>query len=540
MKAKRAAALLLCLLTLLTVLGAGCEEKSDSGTGKSFTWHLSREPKTLDPQIATGENAAIVIGALYEGLARLDADGDPIPGAAESWENSADYLTYTFHLREGALWSDGETPVTADDFVYAFRRALAPETGSTSCAPMLCIKNAAEVQSGALAPEELGVRAADDYTLVVELAYPVRNFPALTASPVFMPCNQEFFEGTAGRYGLDRSCILSNGPFIIDGVYGWDAGRHINLAASSRYWGTVAPASVKLPIGSSELSIEDEVIAVSNGTVDAIALTESQASRAESRGCTITSFEDTVWGFCFNLTSDASPELKNEKVRAAFLRAVDWTQLRASLPQEELASGLIPPAVSIEGSNYRELAGDVALPAQLEDAAALMREGLAEAGAESPPALTILCPDDPELTALVNEILVVWNKTFGQYFNMAPLSEEELASRLSAGSFSAAVCSFTPESDDPAAVLTLFSTGDSGNVSNFSDADYDALVEQVRHTSGSEKLSACLSAEQLLVDRSVFLPIAFGSHYFASAPGVSGIIFRPYGGGVDFIGALKT
>ena len=539
MKARQAAALLLCLITLLSLIGTGCEEKADTGTGKSFTWHLASEPKTLDPQIATGENAAIVIGALYEGLARLDENGDAVPGAAESWENSADYKTYTFYLREDALWSDGETPVTAEDFVYAFRRALDPATGSTSCSPMLCLKNAAEVQSGALAPEELGVRAEGEYTLVVELAYPVRNFPVLTALPVFMPCNQEFFEGTAGRYGLDRSCILSNGPFIIDGVYGWDAGRHINLAASSRYWGTVAPASVKLPIGSAELDIEDEVIAVSNGDVDAIALTESQASRAESRGCTITSFEDTVWGFCFNLTSDASPERQNEEVRTAFLCAVDWAALRASLPQGEAAEGVIPPAVSIEGENYREKAADVAIPAQLEDAAALMQEGLAEVGAESPPALTILCPDDPELTALVNEILVVWNNTFGQYFNMAPLSESELASRLAAGSFSAAVCPFTPESDDPAAVLSLFSTGDSGNVSGFSDASYDALVEQVRHTSGTEKLTACESAEQMLVDRAVFLPISFGSHYFASAPGVSGIIFRPYGGGVDFIGALK-
>lgn len=540
MKANRAVAVLLCLLALLTLLSSGCEEKTDTGTGKSFTWHLASEPKTLDPQIASGENAAIVIGALYEGLARLDENGDPMPGAAESWENSADYKTYTFHLREGALWSDGKTPVTADDFVYAFRRALDPATGSASCAPMLCIKNAAEVQSGALAPEELGVRAEGEDTLVVELAYPVRNFPALTALPVFMPCNQAFFEGTAGRYGLDRSCILCNGPFIIDGVYGWDAGRHINLAASSRYWGEAAPASVKLPIGSAELVIEDAVIAVSNGDVDAIALTESQASRAESRGCTISSFADTVWGFCFNLTSDSSPELQNEKVRAAFLGALDWAALRALLPAEETAGGVIPPAVSIEGENYREQAGEVTLPAQLEDAAALMREGLAEAGAESPPALTILCPDDPELTALVNEILVTWNKTFGQYFNMAPMSESDLASRLAAGSYSAAVCSFTPDSDDPAAVLSLFATGDSGNVSHFSDADYDALVEQVRHTSGTEKLTACESAEQMLADRSVFVPISFGSHYFASAPGVSGIIFRPYGGGVDFIGALKT
>ena len=538
MQGKRAWALLLCLLLLLPLFCGSCEEKEDtSGTGKSFTWHLSSEPKTLDPQIAQGENAAIVIGALFEGLARLDENGDPQPGAAESWESSSDNLTFTFHLREDAVWSDGETPVTAADFVYAFQRALAPVTGSPSCDPMLCIRNAAEVQSGAVAPEELGVRAEGDYTLVVELAYPVPDFPALTALPVFMPCNQEFFEGTAGRYGLDRSCILGNGPFIIDGKYGWDPGRHINLAASSTYWGETAPSNLKFPIGKAELVIEDAVSSVSDGTVDAIAVTENEAERAQENGCTITSFEDTVWGFCFNLSSDASPELKNEKVRQAFLYAVDWTSLRASLP--EAAGGLIPPAVHLEGESYRDSAQDVTIPARLEDAAALMREGLAELGVESPPSLTILCPEDPEITSLVNEILVEWNAAFGQYFNMAPLSEDELASRIAAGSFSAAVCSFTPERDDPAAALSCFETGNAGNVSGFSDSTYDDLISQIRHASGEEKRAACQSAEQLLVDRAVFLPVSYSSHSFASAPGVSGIVFRPYGGGVDFKDARK-
>ena len=258
---------------------------------------------------------------------------------------------------------------------------------------------------------------------------------------------------------------------------------------------------------------------------------------AKENGCTITSFEDTVWGFCFNLSSDASPELKNEKVRQAFLYAVDWTSLRASLP--EAAGGLIPPAVHLEGESYRDSAQDVTIPARLEDAAALMREGLSELGVESPPSLTILCPEDPEISSLVNEILVEWNAAFGQYFNMAPLSEDELASRIAAGSFSAAVCSFTPERDDPAAALSCFETGNAGNVSGFSDSTYDDLISQIRHASGEEKRTACQSAEQLLVDRAVFLPVSYSSHSFASAPGVSGIVFRPYGGGVDFKDARK-
>ena len=182
---------------------------------------------------------------------------------------------------------------------------------------------------------------------------------------------------------------------------------------------------------------------------------------------------------------------------------------------EDPAGGLVPPAVTLEGETYRETAGSITVPEKLEDAAALMREGLAEIGAETPPELTILCPDDPEITALVNEILVAWNNAFGRYFNMDPLSEDDLASRIAAGSFSAAIACFTPAGNDPVSALTAFSTGNSANVCHFSDTAYDDLLEQARRADGSAKISAsCLSAEQYLADKAVFLPVTYSSRVF--------------------------
>ena len=533
-----AAALLLCLFFVLPF--AGCSREEESNAGKSFTYHLTREPSTLDPQIAQGEDAAVVINALYEGLARLDENGNAVPGAAESWESSDGFTTYTFHLKEGATWSDGKTPVTAADFVYAFQRALDPQTASSTCEPMLCLKNARAVQAGDMAVTELGVYAQDEYTLVVELEFPLEDFPVLTASPVFMPCNQEFFQGTAGRYGLNYACVLGNGPFVIDGRYGWDPGKRINLTASRTYQGTVLPSDLKLPLGSSEVDVSDPVEAVASGTVDAIALTAEEAAEAEERGCTITSFQDTVWGLCFNLSSASAPELANENVRKAFLLSLSREALLENIPSgAEAAEGAVPPAVSADGGSYREQAGPIAFPAQAEDPAALMQAGLAELGAESPPSITILCPEDPQVTAMVNSILVVWNNTFGQYFNMAPLEESALQSRVSAGDYSVALCSFQPGGNDPVALLSLFETGAAGNVTGFSLAEYDSLVEQARFQSGEEKLASCLAAETMLAERAVFLPLYYGEHCFASAPGVTGVVFRPYGGGIDFTRAGK-
>ena len=167
---KRFAAIFLCVILLFSL--AACEQDEPSNANKSFQYHLAAEPETLDPQIAADESGIILIQALFEGLTRLDADGNAVPGVAESWTSNADFTQFTFQLREDAVWNDDDnTPVTADDFVYAFQRALDPATNSTTCSPMYCIQNARAVHSGELPVEQLGVSALDAHTLSVQLEY---------------------------------------------------------------------------------------------------------------------------------------------------------------------------------------------------------------------------------------------------------------------------------------------------------------------------------------------------------------------------------
>ena len=181
---KRFAAIFLCVILLFSL--AACEQDEPSNANKSFQYHLAAEPETLDPQIAADESGIILIQALFEGLTRLDADGYAVPGVAESWTSNADFTQFTFQLREDAVWNDDDnTPVTADDFVYAFQRALGPATNSTTCSPMYCIQNARAVHSGELPGEQLGVSALDAHTLSVQLNTPVktsRSVPLLPSS----------------------------------------------------------------------------------------------------------------------------------------------------------------------------------------------------------------------------------------------------------------------------------------------------------------------------------------------------------------------
>lgn len=536
---KRFMALFLCMVLLLSF--AACADKEPSNANKSFQYHLTAEPKTLDPQVANDESGVILIQALFEGLTRLDAQGNPQPGVAESWTSNPDYTEFTFTLREDAVWNDQDsTPVTAADFIYAFQRALNPATGSATCAPMYCIKNARAVRAGELPMDQLGVTAPSARVLQVSLEYACEDFPARTASAVFMPCHQAFFETTGGRYGLERSTLLYNGPFAIDGVYGWEHGSYINLRRSSSYSGNAAPlpSDIKFSIGSKKVDVSDPLAALKAETVDAISMPADRVKEAEAAGCAVVGFEDTTWGLCFNTQNDL---MRNLNVRKAFTQAFDRGRVLAHVPEgADAAEDIIPPETTLFGQDYREQAGAGSFYLKQDAAVAqYLAAGLQELGLESLPKVTILCLDDPDVKLMANEMLTEWNTQFDNYFNMEPLSEKDLASRIAAGTFQIAICSVTPEASGPLAMLNLFGSSNPNNAPGLRSAGYDGYLASAERQGGEELTASCVAMERYLNEQCIFYPLYYESHYFASAPGVTGIICHPYGGGVDFINAGK-
>lgn len=536
---RRFATFFLCVVLLFSC--AGCEEKEPSSANKSFQYHLTSEPKTLDPQIAEDESAVILIQALFEGLTRLDADGNPIPGVAERWSSNTDYTEFTFQLRKDAVWNDqDDAPVTADDFVYAFQRALDPATKSSTCSSMFCIQNARAIHSGNLPVERLGVVAQDAHTLRITLEYACEDFPARTASAVFMPCHEKFFNTTGGRYGLERTTLLCNGPFAIDGTYGWEHGSYINLRRSASYTGNSKPlpSDIKFSIGNKKVDVSDPVAALKEGTVDAIAMPSHLVEAAKNAGCSVIGFEDTTWGLCFNTQNQI---MSNLNIRKAFTQSFSRKKVLSHLPQGAVsADNIIPPDTKLFGKDYREQAGEGSFYPQQDPAAAqFLAAGLQELGLEALPKVTILCPDDPEVKLMVNEMLTEWNIQFDNYFNMTPLTDKELSSRITSGSYQIAICSITPEASGPLAVLSLFGGGNPDNPAKLRSNGYDEYLSNAEHQSGAEAAASCAAMERYLNEQCIFYPLFYESHYFASAPGVSGIVYHPYGGGVDFINAGK-
>lgn len=189
------------------------------------------EPESLDPQRAESVSAFNILRDLYEGLTAVGADGAPIPAAAQQWEMSADGLEYTFHLRPGLRWSNGE-PLLAEDFAAALRRAVDPATGSSYAQVLTPIRNAAAITAGTLPPAALGVTAADALTLRIVLREPAPYFPGVLAQPVAFPVYRPALQ----RYGrvFDRpGRLVGNGAYVLEQ---WQAQSHVSLRRNPQYW----------------------------------------------------------------------------------------------------------------------------------------------------------------------------------------------------------------------------------------------------------------------------------------------------------------
>ena len=536
---KKAIISILCVCLLLSF--CACGEKRPEGADKEFFYALSSEPQTLDPQVASDAASLTVITALFEGLVRLDENGNPYPGVATSWSANRDSTVFTFSLREDACWSDISSddpaePVTAEDFVFAFRRAVNPDTKSPNASQFFCIKNAQQIYSGAMPVDALGVSASDTHTLTVELEYSLPDFPTLTASAAFMPCKERFFNETNGRYGLERKYVLGNGPFAFSGYYAWEHNDHLSLTRSAVYHGEteVLPASLYFYVGEDAVDLSDPINALSSGTVQLLTIPAAAAAQAESAGMALTRMNTSTYGLCLNTADDL---MKHPEIRKAFLQTLDRETLLSKIPDGMTAADdIISPEMTLSGSNYREAAGSgFLLPEDLE-AAASANTVLQSLDYETMPSVSVLCEDRPEITALVNELIVSWNRTMGNYFNMTPVSADELENRVFFGEYQIAFYALAPNGSTPISLLEQFSSAYSGNPAHLKDSAYDALVRSFY--TESNLLSACKSAETYLNTEGIFYPVCYDNAVYAAAPGVQGISIHPYGTGIDFIHAV--
>ena len=526
------------IVLLLLAMVCGCGKNLSD---KNFRYWIPSEPATLDPQIATGYTAQLLIDNLYEGLVRLDADGELSPGMAIKWDSSQNDTMFTFYLLHNSRWSDDATLVTADDFLFGIQRALAPDTNSSTCEPLYCIKNAKAVHEGRLPSMDLGVKALNPFTLEITLEEPMPNFPEITMLAPFMPCNRKLFESSGGKYGLETETTHSNGPFRMAKNNGWRHGTSIRIIKSVAYRGAqeVVPAQVMFLTGEDGKPPLNPIDDLMNYKFDALELSRETAAVATEKGMEVLNFEDTTWAMCFNTSLEP---FGNTKIRQALTMAVNRADLLSALEKGHHSTDvLLPPITTFAGKPYDDWRSDILLPSQdAEQSKILLAEGLEEADFNSLPAISILVPDDLEHRKLGDTFLKYWQETLGFSMNLEPLSLEALQARITEGEYQVAICPLRAEKNGPGSFLSMFKSDSLHNPAFLYSSQYDALLDVSTGTPVSSEVSAYLQAEEYLLSTSVVYPLYNQGRFFGLAPTVSDIIFRPFKNSVDFIRAGKS
>lgn len=538
---RRVLAALTAVFLLFSLTACG-----DDGSGKGFRLPLDSEPRQLDPQSATEASSVTVITALFEGLTRLDADGGVVDGAA-TYTVSDDGLTYTFTLKE-SYWStlsirgeqtdwDEPTRVVAQDFVFGWRRAVSPDNQSGTATALYGIKNAEAIHKGERPLTALGVKAVDDDTLTVTLEQADPAFPARVATSPFMPCDEAFFHYTAGRYGLEKQYLLTNGAFSLAA---WNHGQSLLLNKNNHYHSAdaVAPAAVRFVLGGDE-----SVAALTEGTLDAARLADDEADAARQSGVAVHTLSDSVRGLYFNT---AEPTLAHAGIRRALRDAIEWTTVYDHLAAagEPKATGYIPPDALVGNEPYRNGENAATYSTLVDAARTALGEGLAAVYPEEKtppmPRLTVLAADDTVSADTARYIVQSWQKNLKLTCTLELVSEEVLAARVSGGHYQVALTTVIGGGLTAADNLTAFVSGTSNNLTGFSDPAFDAAVTAAARGTRAQ----VAAAEKLLREACPCIPISFPRRAYGVAANCENVTVRPfdggtYGGAYEFLHAKK-
>lgn len=483
------------LLLILCLAASGCTGVRGSATATPYL-PLDASVQQLDPQIAQDKASVTVLQALFEGLTRIDADGTVSPAAA-TWTISPDGCTYTFTLLESYWCCEGETGrvVTAQDFVYGFRRTLDPATDSALAEQLYVIKDAEAFHRGQT--DRFGAQALDARTLQIELAYPDETFLQRLAGTAFFPCNEEFFLQTAGRYGMTVQTVCSNGAFTLSA---WTQ-KQLRLKAHTAYHDADA---YHIP-GVRFIVSQDAVADLKAGNLDAAWVTQSPGE-----GYRLLGVQDTVLCLLFNHQRTA---LAQDACRLALLAASE------QVPE----TGFLPPDTVLSGSeSFRKSDNAVQWPST-QNPRESWADGLQQAGLQSTPRMTLLCTQQQKQQA--EQILQLWQKNLSVYFSLETVDAETMQKRLQSGRYDIALAVQTPQQIQAAAQLSVFADADA-NPCRYADAAFaQALIQP-----GDRALLQTL--EQRLAEKCVYVPLQFVQRCLAVSNDIQYLQIRPFGGGI--------
>ena len=544
-KTKAVLALLMAGTMMLGVVGCGgssdtagteasASDSASAGSSSDMNVMLETPIESLDPQQATDGTSFEVIADYTDGLMQMDADGQAVPAIAESYDLSDDGLTYTFHLRSDAKWSNG-TPVTAADFVFAWQRAVDPAVAS-EYAYMLSdigqVKNAAEIIAGEKDKSELGVTAVDDVTLQVELNVPVSYFLSLMYFPTFYPVNEEFFNSCGDTFATSPETTLSNGAFVLDSYE--PAATAFHLTKNADYYDA---AKVQLS-GLSYQVIQDSqqaLMSYQTGALDTTLVNGEQVDQVKDDPEFMTVGAGYLWYVSPNMS--AVPELANLNVRLAMTMAIDRDAITADVLKDGSAATYtaVPPefAAGPDGSDFSEDQSKFSDVCRFDAAAAAdyWAKGLEELGiTELSLDMVVDADDAPQKVAQV--LKEQWETTLpGLTVNLVVEPKKQRVQDMQEGNFQLGLTRWGPDYADPMTYLGMWTTDNSNNYGLWSNADYDAIIAECTTgdlcTDAEGRWARLYDAEQIVMDEAVIYPLYTQCNAEMLSSKVTGVEYHP-------------
>lgn len=520
---KRILAVLMAGMITLSVASCGT---SNAGQGTKendrIVLDMRAEPADVNSIKCSDAAGGDILRLSMSGLTRLDENDKPVGDLAQTIDVSEDGKTYTFHLVKNAKWSNGE-PVTANDFVFAWREVLNKKSGAPYAFMIYtAIENGEDVYEGKKSPEELGVKAIDDYTLEVKLVNPVPYFLHLVSFYTFFPVNEKAYTQIgADNYAKDADKIVTNGPY---NIAKWTHDDSVEFVKNENYHDAqrVKVPKVKL------VMLTDENTRLNSwkaNEVDVVNVSGTQKEALEKEGIKVNSFIDNgSWYLQFNTKK---PGLNNPKIRKAIAQSIDIKSLCENIKKDGSvpSTGLTP--TEIAGANGTKFAQSVGTLTKYdpEGAKKLLQEGLAEEGMTADQLkLDLLIDNTTGASKEAQFYQEQIQKNLGVKVEVRQMPFKARISAMNSGDFAMTVAGWSPDYNDAMTYLDMFTTTNGNNYGKYSNPKYDKLIaDALKEVDPQKRQDLLVEAEKTIIDEAVVAPIYFSSQLYIESAKVKGL-----------------
>lgn len=529
-------------MAMVAGLATGCgtpgggKSDGDSADGKVFRYAVNTLPTTLDPTKGQSIGDNEIQHAITEGLTRNTA-GDVKPGIAESWDESEDGLTYTFHLRKDAKWSDGE-PITAADFEYSWKRLVNPETASPYAFIGDCLKNGQAIEQGKMDVEELGVKAVDDTTLEVTLEHPTSYFLSLIGSSgQFAPLRQDIVE----KYGTDFAATseknVYSGPFVMtsseDNVW--------TFAKNDNYWDKDSINLDKCELNYVE-NTDTQLSMYEAGDLDYVQVPTAYVSDYKDKAEV---FANGNVDFCYINSKSDNPVLGNKNFRLALNYALnrnDYNKL-ANADTFTAFNGLVFPGLQAKGTTYGEAydlnSYSYPLDGDQDKATEYLNAAMKELGIANASDITVevVTTDADSSKRIVETLQEQWQNALGIKVKIRQVTYADIYGKVfPEHDYEIGYGGWGSDYDDPYSYLELFKSDSSYNYSQYENPEVDQLLTASQDEPDTDKrMDELNQAEQDILADGAFVPLQARNIYYMLDDDTTGINFYYCSLNIDWV-----